>query len=302
MSDGIHTDLRQLIRLRASAAKLCLFSAQKTQTLQAGTKQATHLGRGMDFAEVRPYQAGDDVRHINWRLTARAGKPYSKIYQEERERPMYLLIDQSSSMAFGTRSVFKNVLAAKLAALFSWAGLKHNDQIGGAVFNDDGHHWVKPKRQRKTVLQLLNEVVHYNHQSPGPSSGISVANPLLNTLKHLQREMHSGSIVVIISDFSHCDAECEKLISNISQYNTVLNIMTYDVLESTAPTKNLFNFTNGEQTLEFDGFSKKYHTAYQALFAQRVQQLKTLCQKTRARFLLVATNDDIFKALKKVSL
>lgn len=298
MSDGIHTELEQLIRLRANAAKLPLFSSQKTQAMQAGTKQSSHLGRGMDFAEVRPYQAGDDVRHINWRLTARAGKPYSKIYQEERERPIYLIIDQSNSMAFGTRSMFKQVLAAQIAALFAWAGLKHNDQIGGAVFTDTAYHWLKPKRQRKTVLQLLNQIVLAQQAYAAAES----ENNFYNALNHLQREMSSGSIVIIISDFAKLDVDSERLIQSISRYNTVLNILTYDVLETSAPQNNLFHFTDGEHNLEFDGFSQNYLQSYQALFAKRVQQLKQLSQSSRARLLLVATNDDIYKTLKKVSL
>lgn len=298
MTDGLHTDLNQLIRLRASAAKLPLFSTQKTQALQAGTKLATHLGRGMDFAEVRPYQAGDDVRHINWRLTARAGKPYSKIYQEERERPIYLIVDQSSSMAFGTRTMFKRVLAAKCAALFAWAGLKHNDQIGGAVFNDTGYHWLKPKRQRKTVLQLLHEIVNYNQQSPQAGS----ENNFHAALSRLQRDMHSGSIVIIISDFTQMTEQVKTILTSISQYNTVLNVLTYDALETSAPEKNVFNFTDGDQHLEFDGFSKHYIQSYQAMFAERLAQLKTLSQKTRARLLTIATNEDIFTLMKKVHL
>lgn len=298
MTDGIHTNLNQLIRLRASAAKLSLFSAQKTQARQAGTKLATHVGRGMDFAEVRPYQAGDDVRHINWRLTARAGKPYSKIYQEERERPIYLVVDQSSSMAFGTRAMFKSVLAAKCAALFAWAGLKHNDQIGGAVFNDAGYHWLKPKRERKTVLQLLHEIVNYNQQPSSATTG----NHLHAALAHLKREMHSGSIVIIISDFSQFDKKSETILTSISQYNTVLNVLTYDVLEASAPEKNVFSFTDGEQHIEFDGFSKQYIKSYQAIFAERLVRLKTLSQKTRARLITATTNEDIFKLMKKVHL
>jgi uncharacterized protein (DUF58 family) len=298
MSDGVNIDLASLIRLRFSATKLNLFSTQKTQTQQAGIKRAIHLGRGMDFAEVRPYQAGDDVRHINWQLTARTGKPYSKIYQEERERPIYLVVDQSSSMHFATRTMFKSVLAAKLAALFAWAGLKHNDQIGGIVFNDQDTQWLHPKRQRKTVLQFLNTIVKLNQQVPSNTD-----NHLLTpSLQKLKAEMTSGSVVIVISDFMGLDSAAERLLLSMSRYNTVLCVFTYDVIENHAPKNNVFMFTDGEQRLAFDGLSKQYITAYQNLFAERLALLENLANKSHLRLLTVPTNADLISILNKVRL
>lgn len=298
MTDGVDLNLETLIRLRFSANKLRLFTSHKTQTQQAGSKRAIHLGRGMDFAEVRPYQPGDDVRHINWQLTARAGKPYSKIYQEERERPIYLVVDQSSSMKFATRTMFKNVLAAKLAALFAWTGLKHNDQIGGVIFNEQQFFWVKPKRQRKTVLQFLNAIVNYSQQTIDVTAG----NNFTASLQQLKHEMTSGSVVIVISDFMQLDEKAECLLSSISRYNTVLSVFTYDVIEDNPPKDNVYLFTDGEQRLEFDGLSKQYLKTYQHLFAKRLARLQNIAKKNNMHLLTIATNADVINTLNKVRL
>lgn len=298
MREGIHTDLNQLIRQRFIAAKLQLFCDHKTQQQNAGTKAATHLGRGMDFAEVRPYQAGDDVRHINWRLTARAGKPYSKIYQEERERPIYIVVDQSASMQFGTRTLFKSVLAAKLAAVYAWAGLSHNDQVGGMVFNDDKYQWIKPKRQRKTLLQFLTSIATYNRHT----TAVNEKNQFEKVLQQLKRNITSGSIVIVISDFMQLNDTAATVLTSMSRYNTILNVLTYDVLEQQAPKNNIFNFGDGEHQFEFDGFAEANIQAYQAMFAQRNSMLTTLCHQNKMRLIKVATNANLRDAVTKVRL
>lgn len=298
MTTGITLDLASLLRLRFSANKLPLFSPHKTKAMQAGTKQSAHLGRGMDFAEVRPYQAGDDVRHINWRLTARTGKPYSKIYQEERERPVYVLVDQRSSMKFGTRKMFKSVLAGRLSALFAWAALKHNDQVGGMVFNEQEASWITPKRQRKTIMQLLSNVVQFANQKNQPDDN----DALLSALQKLNSEIRSGSIVVVLSDFMQLSSAAQQLLTKLSRYNTVLSVLIHDPIEAEPPKNNIFMFTDGDAKLEFDGASKKYCQLYQSLYQQRLQQLQNLANKTSMRLLPVATNDDVVHVLSRVVL
>jgi uncharacterized protein (DUF58 family) len=296
MNNGVTVDLAELIGLRFSVSKLHLFSPLKTSQQQSGTKTSSHLGRGMDFAKVRPYQAGDDVRHINWRLTARTGKPFSKVYQEERERPVYVLVDQSASMRFGTRNCFKSVLAARIAALITWASLQHNDQIGGTVFTDTQLQTIKPKRQRKTALQFLDAIVTVSQASTQAGTD----NQLTRSLKNLQRNIHAGSIVVLITDGMQLNAENKILIQGLSQHNTVLCIMPFDPIERAAPKKNLFHFTDGEAQLEFDGYGKQAILAYQQLFTTRYDALVQLSQQCRLQLLPLATNANLIDELNKV--
>ncbi len=163
---GAFTRLRDLIWLRYAAKQasreLDNLIDNKTANPLAGLMTSRFRGRGIDFAEVRVYQPGDDIRTIDWRVTARTGVAHTKLFQEERERPVLLLVDQSSSMYFGSRVMFKSVLAARTAALLAWAVLERGDRIGGIVFSEHGHREIRPRRNKHAVLRLLNELHGFN--------------------------------------------------------------------------------------------------------------------------------------------
>mgnify|MGYP003867539183 FL=1 len=153
---GPYCNLPQLMKLRWSVKHLCLPKAKSVSRPQTGQHMSRFKGRGMEFAEVRVYQPGDDVRSIDWRVTARRQTPHTKIFNEERERPLLVVCDQSQSQFFGSQYTFKSVRAAEVAALFSWTALEHNDRVGGIVFSERGHREVKPARNRKSIMKLLS--------------------------------------------------------------------------------------------------------------------------------------------------
>ena len=134
----------------------------------AGPNKSNFRGRGIDFEEVRNYQPGDDIRSIDWRVTARTGTAHTKLFREERERPVLVAVDQRSSMFFGSSHCFKSVLAAQLASLLAWSALDAGDRVGGLVFNDASHREIRPRRSRKTVLALLSQIsAVQSHAAPG---------------------------------------------------------------------------------------------------------------------------------------
>jgi uncharacterized protein (DUF58 family) len=287
MSKGIHSDIKELLALRHHATNIEFFNKMRVSSTQNGSRLSFARGRGMDFEEVRRYQPGDDIRLIHWPLTARLGKPYTKIYREERERAIYLLIDQSKSMQFGTRVCFKNVLAAKIAAIFGWAALNHHEQIGGIVFNDNQSEFIKPKRSRKSMLDLFNLIT--NSKSLKQYDG-----GLNNALQLIYKNLQSGSIVIVISDFFSMDTETITYLRLIGQKSELINVLAYDPLEASLPnSRGHYTFT-GEAKTQLD-ISANTATCklYSNLFEKRVFELKQLGQQ----LLQIATNDDLIQKI-----
>ena len=152
LKGGAYTDIRELIQLRYAARGMDLLQANKTRNPLSGLLSSKFRGRGIDFAEVRIYQPGDDVRTIDWRVTARTQIPHTKLFQEEKERPVLILVDQSTSMFFGSRQAFKSVLAAESAALIAWTALERGDRVAGIVYSQKGQREVRPRRSKNLSL------------------------------------------------------------------------------------------------------------------------------------------------------
>ena len=154
-SDGIRVTLSELIEMRHRVREVQLFSTPSQRSPLIGLHHSKLRGRGVDFDQVRVYQAGDDVRTIDWRVTARTQEPNTKLFHEERERPIFIMVEQSCRLFFGSGQMFKSVLAAQAASLIGWAALGHNDRVGGLVFGDNEHYEIKPRRSKQSLLQLL---------------------------------------------------------------------------------------------------------------------------------------------------
>lgn len=290
MSKGIYPDIRELLALRHHATSIKFFDNLKINSVDAGNRLSIARGRGMDFEEVRRYQPGDDIRLIHWPLTARLGKPYTKIYKEERERAVYLIVDQSYSMQFGTKVCFKNVLAAKIAALFGWAAINHHEQIGGVVFNDNSSEFVKPRRSRQSMLDLFSTITNLTKLKQHKGG-------LTNALQLIYKKLQSGSIVIVISDYFNMTEETKTYLSLIAHKCEVLNLFAYDPLEASLPADGHYLFTdNGKLQLQINA-SKKNAKQYSAPFEKRLSQIRQLSQKNNMQLLQIATNDDLIQKI-----
>ena len=204
-SHATHIDLPALIRLQADARALKLPAARPVRSQQAGLQRSPRRGRGMAFAEVRQYQPGDDIRSIDWRVTARRQSPHTKLYEEERERPVLLLCDLGPSLFFASTGAYKQVRSAQLTGILSWLALWAGDQVGGIVFNGGDLTVQRPARRKKSVLQLLDTLAKLQ-KAPGAErpTQTTFASPTadLNTaLKEARRVAHTGSRIFVISDF-----------------------------------------------------------------------------------------------------
>lgn len=279
--DRVHVQLRTLVDLAKPAMTLTRQPSFK-RAAQSGDYLSPFKGRGMAFDETRLYQPGDDVRRMDWRVTARTDKPHSKVFREERENPLFLCVDYGPTMAFATRGVFKSVQAAKLAALFAWSALQQGDRIGGQIFAAEGCLELKPRSGRGALLRFLNALVKPSYSSTN-SHDLELA--LLRLLHHA----HPGSRIVIISDFRGLNQEVENYLSLLARHCDVALIQVFDPLESHLPDKGRYRLTDAVRELFFDSSDLNRAKAYRQRFQLRQTQLRQLSLKLRLDCLFCST-------------
>lgn len=234
----VYATLRDLVGLQHDAHGFSFLPRHAIQSLLSGRHRSKLRGRGLDFDEVRKYVAGDDIRNIDWRVTARVGSTHSKVYTEERERPVLLIVDQSSSMFFGSQVYLKSVIAAHAAALAAWRTLEVGDRVGGIVFDDLNLDYVTPKRDRRSVQRILHLVATRN-QALGPLTAESETNQLLLALKRAQQLVTHDFLIVVISDFEGFGSEIMKILIQLSRHNDVIAVRVSDPVEENLPDTNL---------------------------------------------------------------
>lgn len=300
IDQGAYTSLKDLAELRWYAKKLRLKKPKFISTQQSGSHLSKFRGRGMEFSEVRVYQPGDDVRSIDWRVTARRQVTHTKLFNEERERPLFIVCDQTKSQFFGSRHSFKSVRAAEAAALFSWAALDHNDRAGGIVFSDIGHHEVKPARSRKSVMQFLNLISQFNQSLNVGASEIESTFNLNKALLETLRIAKPGTLIIIVSDFLHIDENTEKTLSALRLHNELLFIRTYDPLEEELPPPGLLPVSDGRNTLLINTYDKKAHHQYQKWASEQQGNLESIVKRYRSYLINISTHDDVTLCLQQV--
>jgi uncharacterized protein (DUF58 family) len=271
---GPYTDINELIKLRFAAQDLKLGYKSKALSLLSGPNKTNFRGRGIDFEEVRAYQAGDDIRTIDWRITARTSKPYTKLFREERERPVMIFLDQRQNMFFGSQRRFKSVQAAAIASLLGWAALKNNDRVGGLVFNDFDHRESRPKRSRHAMLQWLRDAHHFNNKLSNPPANQSSADYLSEALTDLRRICKPGSAIYLISDFHGWNKTANKHLYQLARHNEITAFMVYDKLEQELPPPGRYAITNGSSSQHIQTGNSKARDQFRLAFAQRKTVLK----------------------------
>lgn len=229
MSAHVTTRLEDLVLLKGEARGFSLLPRQPVGSLLAGRHASRLRGRGLTFKELRQYQPGDDVRTIDWKATARLRSTQVRVYNEERERPLLLVVDQRSSMFFGSRRAMKSVAAAEVAALGAWKSLDSGDRVGGIVFNEAEIVELRPQRSRNRTLRLLGEITRLNQAlaSPTPPIGDITLNEALRSALRCVSHDH---LVVLISDLDGADDQTQRLATQLAAHNDVLVVAIYDPL------------------------------------------------------------------------
>jgi len=292
MSDAnelVSVNLKMLINLAKPAATLKLFRS-RIRAQQSGGYVSRTKGRGMEFDEVRPYQPGDDIRSIDWRVTARTGKAHTKLFREERERPVFISVDYRASMQFATRGVFKSVQAAKLAGLLAWVAQRHSDRIGGQIFTAHSCTELKPQNGKRAVLHFFNALIQ---QQPEQA-----ALDFEQVMRRLSQHVKPGSLVYIISDFRGTNKAVEQYLAKLARHCEVVMILVYDPLESQLPVKGRYRFTDSNRDIVVDTSDKHRVLSYQENFQQHCEALQQLANKLNIRYLPCASNDDPVQILR----
>ncbi|MFC3909802.1 DUF58 domain-containing protein [Legionella dresdenensis] len=291
MNQGLVAELDELISLKRFARKVSYQPEGKV--LKAGNHLSRRRGRGMDFAEVRNYQAGDEIRHMEWRVTARTGRPHVKVYQEERERPVVLLADFNPSMYFGTRVAFKSVIAAKLATLIAWTAIKQGDRVGALLYSAEQHNEFIPRSRETAILPLLSTLSRYTGQFSQAADSTAPAVNLSEALIRLRRVARPGSILVLISDFYQLDSDTEKHLGRLRLSNDVLAYHICDALELAPPPPAQYAITDGQREMLLETTDNRTCQGYQNWCDQHTMTPDAMFRRLQIQYQRVTADMDL---------
>jgi uncharacterized protein (DUF58 family) len=267
---GTRVALDELIALSALAHGASL-ARRRTAALRSGTSTSRWRGRGVDFRESRIYQAGDEIRHMDWRVTARSGKPHTKLFEEEREQGLLLALDLNPGMRFGTRVRFKSVQAARAAALLAWMAAAAGDRVGALGFGGGIDGEVKPAGGRRGVLQVLRALRDWD-----AAADTSVQSPLSRALVRVRRLLRPGMRMVLLSDGFSADAEAALLLPQLAARHEITIVVLRDVLEIAPPPPGRYALHLGaaRRILDFsdervrDSWADRFSASRARLFEQ----------------------------------
>lgn len=270
---GVHTSLADLVRLRFKARGFSFLPRQPVHSVLAGRHGSRLRGRGLNFEELRNYLPGDDIRNIDWKVTARTREPHVRVYTEERDRPVWLLVDQRISMFFGSQVKMKSVLAAEVAALGAWRTLDQGDRAGGIVFSDQGLDIVHPHRSEERIMQLLGRVTQRNQALNARKAGPARKTALNEALARVGALAGHDALVVLITDGLGINEDTRRHVSRLTRHNDLLTVLIYDELERELGDTGRLVFSDGDGQLEVDTHSAGLRQRFRDSFEQRLQQL-----------------------------
>jgi uncharacterized protein (DUF58 family) len=287
-----------LIRLNAPARAIAL-DALRVNSLQTGAYVSHFRGRGMEFDESRPYQPGDDPRSIDWRVTARSTTAYTKLFREERERPVLVVVDLRATMHFATQGCFKSVNASRAAALLAWAAHHRGDRLGGMIFGDTTHRELKPRLGRRAALRFLHELAeHRDWSSRERASGETGEEPLTQAMSALRRVARPGSLVVVLSDFLGLSRNAQSYLSSVARHNEVLAVQMFDPFERELPPPGRYRVVSKDDEIAIDTAADAARREYRESFEARVHDFEAFCQRYGIHVMSMATTDDPVTSLQ----
>ncbi len=287
---------------QSAQARLLKRGSKNIHAHQSGQHLSLYKGRGMDFTESRLYQSGDDVRLLDWRVTARTGKPHTKVFSEEREQPVMLIIDMRPAMFFGTQGCYKSVMAAKVASLLAWKSLQDGDKVGGIIIPSCEQAKIhKPSRSQSAVSRFINTIAHASE----PCS-TTQKRPLVKTLKQLHPLIETGTQIIMLSDFRGLDNKAVQQLTALASKSSLHLIHISDPFEIKIASDNnpdslnngedkekppsLANLqvSNGSQTLSLN---KEALSNYRQVWQNRIDTLTDLSHHDNIHLLNLSTTD-----------
>jgi uncharacterized protein (DUF58 family) len=271
---GVYAELADLIALEHHARGFTLLPHQPVYSLLTGRRASRLRGRGLTFEEIRGYLPGDDVRTIDWKVTARTREPQVRVYTEERDRPGMLVVDQRLSMFFATRRAMKSVTAAETAAVAAWRLFTQGDRVGAVVFDDRGVLEVKPHRSRGQVLRILHAILEKNHALRADADWPPAPGMLNEALARASRLVNHDFAVAIVSDFDGVDDETERLLTPLARHNDVIAVPIYDPAQISVPEGGRLVVGDGELQVELDLGRETVRTGLLELGGRRLERVR----------------------------
>ncbi len=270
----VYADFQQLVAMQHLTAGFSFLPKQAMQSILAGRHASKLRGRGLNFEELRHYRPGDDIRTLDWKVTNRTKKPHVRVYTEERERSVLLLVDQRVSMFFGSRVKMKSVVAAEMAALSIWRTLAVGDRVGALVFNDRDINEIKPQRSRKTALQVLHQITTMNHVLNARQTNVQNSDQLNHALQEAERLCGHDYLIVVVSDMSGWNAETIKRIKRLTIHNDLIVPLIFDPLEKELPDHQRLVVSDGDVQIEVDARKHQLQQRFTEGFVSSVDFLQ----------------------------
>lgn len=287
--EEVYATLQDLIKLQFKAQGFSFLPKYAVQSILSGRHRSKLRGRGLDFDEVRQYIPGDDIRNIDWKVTARVGVTHTKEFTEEKERPVLFVVDQTLNMFFGSTVYFKSVIASHLTALGCWRTIDVGDRVGGIVFNNHKDFYESPKRDRRSVQRFLSKISEFNHELSATKTEHkhNIENPLLKVLLKTNEVVTHDYLVVIISDLNYVSEAVMKQIIRLKKNNDVIFGSIWDPMEQEIQSKKII-VSDGEYQILIEN-DKKLKSAYKDLYASSWQKKQEDFKKYGIPFLSFST-------------
>ncbi len=294
MNKACEITIQDLISVQNIAKKLKYSNNNFTKIL-SGENITRSIGRGMEYAESRVYQPGDDVRHMDWRITARHNKPHTKLYHEEKGENNQIILDLNSSMHFGTKYTLKSIIASKVAAILIWGAYHQNNNIGGILFDNQHIEYIKNKNSKKHVLSILNKISNlcvFNQSVEKHNNKL----PINNVLRTYQQLLKNNNRIFIISDFLNTDDETFKLIQKINYQNLVTLIRIIDPIELMDLPNGTYNISNGTSCSEL-AITNNNKDIFRSFFEKKLQPYEKIKKNIQLRTMEIISNDNWYNEL-----
>lgn len=289
-ADGfVYVSLAQLMALQFQARDLSFVARQPQGSILAGNHASRLRGRGLNFDELRRYQPGDDLRHLDWRASLRTGKPVVRTFTEERDRPALIVVDQRMSMFFGSVRSFKSAVAAELGALAAWMVFNAGDRVGGLVFNDQRVDSVAPLRSRKRVEALCSHIVQQNAELTASNPDHEGDGQLDKVLQQCLAVAGHDHLICLVSDFAGAGPRTLQLMQQLSAHNDVIALQVYDPLALNVPSRGQLRVTQGQLQVELAVDQRQVRQPLGDFLGGRLKDVANLLRRSQVPLLMIST-------------
>lgn len=297
--DRIYASMPALVGLQHEAHGFSFLPLQSRRSPLAGRHSSRLRGRGLDFEELRHYQFGDDIRHLDWKVTKRLGKPHVRVFSEERDRPVILIVDQRMSMFFGSKWKMKSVVAAEIAALAAWRTARVGDRIGAIIFDETTIKEIKPRQQRSTIINVLSEIVSLNNTLEASQDRPQNTGRLNQVLGQAERIAGHDAIILLISDLQGWNADTSRHLTRLARHNDIIATLVYDPLEQSLPNAHVMAVSDGSLQIQVDTKKDQLRRDFSHRFDSKVAYLEAQLARLDVPVIPITTMTSVPEQLRQ---